>query len=85
MGFLVEGEDGKESYLCGGCARVRAPRLVALSFVGLLDFEGSKVNESNLCGGCAQMRAPRLVALPSRIQLVCEVGQAKGEAANFFS
>jgi len=83
VGFLVKGEDGKESYLCGGCARVRAPRLVALSFVGLLDVEESKIEESNLCG--ARVRAPRLVALSSRIQLVCEVGRAEGEAAKFCS
>ena len=85
MGFLVEGKDGNESYVCGGCARVRAPRLVALPFVGLLDVEESKIEESNLCGGCARVRAPRLVALSSRIQLVCEVGQAEGEAAKFCS
>ncbi len=46
---------------------MRAPRLVALSFVGLLDFEWSKVNERDLCGGCARVRAPRLVALSLRI------------------
>ncbi len=85
MGFLIEGEDGNKSYVCGGCACVRAPRLVVLSFVGLLDVEESKIEESNLCGGCARVRAPRLVALLSRIQLVCEVGQAKGKAAKICS
>ena len=85
MGFLFEGKEENKSCLCGGCACVQAPRLVALLFVGLLDFEGSKVDESNLCGGCARVRAPRLVALSSRIQLVCEVGRAEGEAAKICS
>ena len=76
MGFLVKGKEENESYLTG---------FVALSFVCLLDFEGSKVDKSNLCGGCARVRAPRLVVLLSRFQLVCEVGQAKGEAAKICS
>ena len=51
VGFLVEGEEEKESYL-----------VVACSFVGLLDVEGSKVDESNVSGGCARVRAPTVVA-----------------------
>ena len=70
MGFLVEGEDGNKSYLCGGCARVRAPRLVGLSFVGLLDVEGSKIDESNLKG---TLMKPMLAVSRQRYSTHCSM------------
>ena len=76
VGFLVKSKEENESYLTG---------FVALSFVGLLDFEESKVDKSDVSGGCACVRAPTVVALLSRIQLVCEVGQAEGKAAKICS
>ena len=51
VGFLVKGEEENESYL-----------VVAWSFVGLSDVEGSKVDESKVSGGCAHVRASTVVA-----------------------
>jgi hypothetical protein len=51
VGYLVEGKEENESLL-----------IVAWSFVGLLEFEESKVDESDVPGGCARVRAPKVVA-----------------------
>ena len=51
VGVLAKGKGENESYL-----------IVAWSFVGLSDFEGSKVAKSDVSGGCAPVRAPTVVA-----------------------
>ena len=51
VGVLAKGEGENKSYL-----------IVEWSFVGLSDFEGSKVDESDVSGGCARVRAPTVIA-----------------------